>query len=148
MNLINKFLISKKDYKFCIDHISNEKIEGWAFCNSDELEFIILRKANKEIASGKIEILREDVSNIYKCSGRTGFRIILPNKKFHFEEEITIWAKTKKQNLLQISNFGNKDKYLMRINKIISKNHKVIFKRYLDSSIEISQEYLENLEKF
>ena len=148
MYLINKFSESKKDYKFCIDYISNEKIEGWAFCNSDELDFIILRKANKEIASGKIEILREDVSNIYKCSGRTGFKIILPNKKFHFEEEVTIWAKTKKQNLLQITNFGNKNKYLMRINKIISKPHKAIFKRYLDTSIEISKEYLENLEKF
>ena len=148
MHLIKKFLVPKKDYKFCIDYISNEKIEGWAFCNSEELEFIIIKKANREIASGKIEILREDVSNIYKCLRRTGFKIILPNKKFHFEEEVTIWAKTKKQNLLQIKNFGNKDKYLIRINKIISKNHEIIFKKNLDSSIEISQEYLENLEKF
>jgi len=148
MRLLNKILVSKKDCKFCIDYISNEKIEGWAFCNFDELEFIIIRKANREIASGKIEIIREDVSDIYKCLRRTGFKIILPNKKFNFEEEVTIWAKTKKQNLLQITNFGNKNKYLMRINKIISKHHKVIFKRYLDSSIEISNEYLENLEKF
>ena len=148
MHLITKFLVPKKYYKFCIDYISKEKIEGWAFCNSEELEFIIIKKANREIASGKIEILREDVSNIYKCLRRTGFKIILPNKKFNFEEEVTIWAKTKKQNLLQITNFGNKNKYLMRINKIISKPHKVIFKRYLDSSIEISKEYLENLEKF
>ena len=132
MRLLNKILVSKKDCKFCIDYISNEKIEGWAFCNFDELEFIIIRKANREIASGKIEIIREDVSDIYKCLRRTGFKIILPNKKFNFEEEVTIWAKTKKQNLLQITNFGNKNKYLMRINKIISKHHKVIFKRYLD----------------
>ena len=101
-----------------------------------------------EYLISNIEILREDVSNIYNCLKRTGFKIILPNKKFQFEEEVTIWAKTKKQNLLQIKNFGNKDKYLIRINKIISKNHEIIFKKNLDSSIEISQEYLENLEKF
>ena len=143
VNLIKKYFGLNVDYKFCIDSLSNNKIEGWAFCKSDEIELITIKKGKEEVVSAVIEILREDVSNLFKCSPKIGFIINLPYKKYEIEGEITIWAKTKKQNYLQITKFGNKNKYLIGINKIISKNHKVLFKRYLDSSIEISQEYLE-----
>ena len=145
INLIKKRFGLKVDYKFCIDRLSNNKIEGWAFCKSDAIEVITIKKGKEEVASALIEIPREDVSNLFKCTPKIGFIINLPNKKYEIEGEVTIWAKTKKQNYLQITKFGNKNKYLIGINKIISKNHKVLFKRYLDTSIEFSKKYFDNL---